>query len=35
MIKKIDEIEKLKEIQDALYVINDANEFKRFIQKQQ
>ena len=35
MIKKIDEIEKLKEIQDALYIINDANEFKRFIQKQQ
>ena|GEM_PF-3485423 len=35
IIKKIDEIDKLKEIQDALYVINDADEFKRFIQKQQ
>jgi len=31
--QKIQEIDKLKEIQDALYVINDADEFKRFVQK--
>ena len=34
-IQKITEMDKLKEIQKALYVINDADEFKRFIQKQQ
>jgi hypothetical protein len=34
-IQKITETNKLKEIQKALYVINDADEFKRFIQKQQ
>jgi hypothetical protein len=33
-IQDIKEIDKLKEIQKALYVINDADEFKRFIQKQ-
>ena len=34
-IQKITEMDKLKEIQKALYVINDAEKFKRFIQKQQ
>jgi hypothetical protein len=34
-IQKITETNKLKEIQKALYVINDADEFKRFVQKQQ
>jgi predicted transposase YdaD len=35
MTQKIEDIEKLQKIQDALLVINDADEFKRFIQKQQ
>ena len=34
-IQKITETNKLKEIQKALYVINDADEFKRFVKKQQ
>jgi len=34
-IQKITEMDRLKEIQKALYVINDADEFKRFIKKQQ
>ena len=33
MTKNIEEINRLKEIQDALFVINDADEFKRFVQK--
>jgi hypothetical protein len=31
MTQKIEDIEKLQKIQDALLVINDADEFKRFI----
>ena len=34
-IQDITEIDRLTKIQDALYVINDADEFKRFIKKQQ
>ena len=33
MIKKIQEIDKLKEIHDALFIINDADEFRRFLKK--
>ena len=32
-IQKINEVEKLKEIQKALFVINDADEFQRFVKK--
>jgi len=31
-IEKVNEIDKLKEIQDALYLINDVDEFKKFVQ---
>ena len=33
MIKKIQEIDRLKKIHDALFVINDADEFQRFVKK--
>ncbi len=32
-IQNITEMDKLKEIQKALFVINDADEFKQFVQK--
>ncbi len=34
-IQNITEMDKLKEIQKALYMINDADEFKKFVQKHQ
>ena len=33
LIQNVKETDKLKEILKALFVINDADEFKRFIQK--
>jgi len=33
LIQKIKEIDKLKEIQKALFVMNDADEFKKFVKK--
>lgn len=33
LIQKIKEIDKLKEIQKALFVMNDAEEFKKFVKK--
>ena len=32
-VQKINEIDKLKEIQDALYVMNDVDEFQKFVRK--